>query len=47
MFKMGIPYANIKNYIKTVQTEFKTLNMNMFAQGYPRKRIEKRELWKK
>ena len=34
---MGIPYADIKKYIKSVQTEFKTLNMNMFAQGHPLK----------
>ena len=37
---MGMLYANIKNYIKTVQTEFKTLNMDIFAQGYTRKRTE-------
>lgn len=44
---MGIPYANIKNYIKSVQTEFKSTKTNMFAQGNPLKRTEMRELWKK
>lgn len=35
MFKMGIPYTNIKNYIKIVQTELEIENLNIFAQGYP------------
>ena len=30
---MGIPYANIKNYIKIVQTELKIEKLNIFAQG--------------
>ena len=32
---MGIPYANIKNYIKIVQTELKIEKLNIFAQGQP------------
>lgn len=44
---MGIPCTNIKNYIKSVQTEFKTQKTDIFVQGYPKKRTEKRKLWKK
>lgn len=41
---MGIPCTNIKNYIKSVQTEFKTQKTDIFAQGYPKRRTEKRKL---